>query len=105
METLQTILGSVFLLAGCVVFGMEIFGIFKLKYVLNRMHMAAMGDTLGLELSIIGLMIMSGWNIVTLKIFLVLFFLTITSPISSHLLAKLEVVIGDTDKEFTREEI
>lgn len=90
MEWLQFVLGTVFLLAGLVIFGIEIFGVFRFRYVLNRMHAAAIGDTLGLGFSLIGLMIFSGWNFVTLKLFLIVLFLWCSSPVSSHLVSRLE---------------
>ena len=68
------------------------------SYVLNRMHAAAMGDTLGIGFSFLGLMIMSGWNFTTLKLFLVILFLWFSSPVSSHLIARLEVTTNE-DKE------
>ena len=60
-------------------------------YVLNRMHAAAMGDTLGISFSLVGLMILSGFNFTTLKMALIVVFLWFASPVSSHLLARLEV--------------
>ena len=73
-------------------------GVFRFRYVLNRMHAAAMGDTLGIGFSFLGLMIMSGWNFTTLKLFLVILFLWFSSPVSSHLIARLEVTTNE-DKE------
>ncbi len=90
MEWLQFVLGTVFLLTGLVIFGIQIFGVFRFHYVLNRMHAAAIGDTLGLGVSLIGLMIFSGWNFVTLKLFLIILFLWCSSPVSSHLVSRLE---------------
>ena len=62
------------------------------------MHAAAMGDTLGIGFSLLGLIIMSGWNFTTLKLFLVILFLWFSSPVSSHLIARLEVTTNE-DKE------
>ena len=90
MEWLQFALGTVFLLTGLVIFGIQIFGVFRFRYVLNRMHAAALGDTLGLGVSLIGIMIFSGWNFVTLKLFLIILFLWCSSPVSSHLVSRLE---------------
>jgi len=91
METIRLVIGAVFLFAGMAVFAIEVYGVFHFKNTLNRMHAAAMGDTLGIGISMIGLMIMSGLNFVTLKMGLVVIFLWFSSPVASHLLAKLEV--------------
>ena len=90
-EWLRLIAGSVFLLIGLVIFFTEIFGVFHFRYVLNRMHATAMGDTLGISSCMIGLMIFSGWNYTTLKLLLIVVFLWLASPVSSHVLARLEV--------------
>ena len=91
LEWIKFIVGSIFLILGIVTFVIEILGVFHLKYVLNRMHMAATGDTLGIFLSLVGLMFMNGLNFTTLKLALVVIFLWFSSPVSSHLIARLEV--------------
>ena len=90
MEWIRFIAGAAFLLIGLIIFVIEIYGVFHMKYVLNRMHAAAMGDTLGISACLIGLMIFSGLNMTTVKIGLIIVFLWLSSPVSSHLLAKLE---------------
>lgn len=95
IEWVRFIVGTVVLLCGLSIFVVEIYGIFHLKYVLNRMHAAAMGDTLGISISLIGLMIFSGFNFTTLKMMLIVAFLWLASPVSSHLIARLEVSSGD----------
>lgn len=90
IEWLQFILGVSFLLVGLGVFTVQVFGVFKFDYVLNRMHAAAMGDTLGIGISLVGLIILSGWNFASLKMALIIVFLWNASPVSSHLIARLE---------------
>lgn len=95
MEYLRYIIGSAFLLIGMIIFLIEVMGIFRLKCALNRMHATAMGDTLGLASSILGIMIFSGLNFTTLKMALVVVFLWFTSPVASHLIARLELLTYD----------
>ena len=80
---------------GLATFFTEIFGVFHFRYVLNRMHATAMGDTLGISSCMVGLMIFSGWNFTTLKLLLVVVFLWFASPVSSHVLARLEVATNE----------
>lgn len=87
--------GCLFLLVGIVFFFTELFGVFHFKYVLNRMHAAAMGDTLGISACLLGLMIFSGFNFTTLKFFLIIVFLWFASPVSSHVLARLETATNE----------
>ncbi|MBR5359429.1 MAG: monovalent cation/H(+) antiporter subunit G [Lachnospiraceae bacterium] len=95
MEWIRLIIGGAFLLIGLIIFVVEIYGVFHMKYVLNRMQAAALGDTLGLSSSLIGLMIYSGLNMTTLKIALIVVFLWFSSPVASHLLARLEVTTNE----------
>lgn len=94
-DWIRLIIGSAFLICGLVIFFTEIFGVFHLNYVLNRMHAAAMGDTLGISSCLVGLMFFSGLNFTTLKLLLIVCFLWFTSPVSSHVVARLEVATND----------
>ena len=87
--------GTGLLLVGVCVFAIELFGVFKFRYVLNRMHVAAIGDTLGIGISLLGLMVLSGFNFTSLKLGLVIVFLWLASPVSSHLISRLEVVTNE----------
>lgn len=94
-EWIRFLAGSTFLGVGLVIFFTEIFGVFHFRYVLNRMHATAMGDTLGISSCMIGLMIFNGWNFTTLKLVLIVVFLWLASPVSSHVLARLEVATNE----------
>lgn len=97
---IRFIVGIVLILCGIIVFGIELFGVFKFHYVLNRMHAAAMGDTLGIALSMLGLIILCGLNFTSLKMVLVVVFLWFASPVASHMLSRFEVA---TNEELSRE--
>lgn len=94
-EWIRLIIGTAFLIVGLVIFFTEIWGVYRFKYVLNRMHAAAMGDTLGISSCLIGLMIFSGFNFTTLKILLIIIFLWFSSPVASHVVSRLEITIND----------
>lgn len=98
IEWIRFLIGAILLLCGLGIFAIEMIGVFRFKYVLNRMHSAAMGDTLGIGFSMIGLILMSGLNFTSLKLFCVVVFLWFSSPVSSHLIARLEVTT-DQEKE------
>ena len=87
LEIIRMTAGFALLLLSVCVFVFEVIGIFKMDFCLNRMHSAAMGDTLGLAFGIFGLMLICGFNFTTLKMLLVLIFLWCTSPVASHLIA------------------
>ncbi len=95
LEWIRFVAGVGLLLMGLGIFILQIFGVFKFKYVLNRMHAAAMGDTLGIGVSLTGLIILSGFNFTSLKMALIILFLWLASPVSSHLISRLEVVTNE----------
>ena len=107
LEWIRFLLGTGLLLVGLGIFLLQIFGVFKFKYVLNRMHAAAMGDTLGIGFSLTGLILLSGFNFTSLKMALIIVFLWLASPVSSHLISRLEVVTNEhlaKDCDLPREE-
>ena len=53
---------------------------FKFKYVLNRMHVAAKCDSLGAFLILVGCMILGGFSFMTLKLLLVLLISLVNKP-------------------------
>jgi len=99
LEWVRFLAGTGLLLMGLGIFALQIFGVYKFKYVLNRMHAAAMGDTLGISVSLTGLILLSGWNFTSLKMALVIVFLWLASPVSSHLISRLEVVTNENLEE------
>lgn len=78
--------------AGVVVMVMAVLGTFRFHYVLNRMHAAAMADTLGTLLILSGLVVMSGFSALSLKMLVVIVFMWMASPVMSHMIARAEVL-------------
>ncbi len=91
METIRYLIAAVLLFIGVGIACIATFGLFKFKYVLNRMHAAAMCDTLALMICLLGVAVIFGISFVTLKLVLIIIFLWLASPVSSHLIARLEV--------------
>lgn len=100
METIKFILMTLCLLTGLFIFVVATFGLFKFKYVLNRVHSAAMCDTMASFMIILGLIIFFGFSVDSLKLFFVIVFLWITNPVASHVLVKTEYLtdIDDADE-------
>lgn len=88
---IRFVVGILFLLAAVVFFIIQMLGVFKMKYVLNRMHLAAIGDALALGLAIVGIILLNGFNFTSFKLLLVPCFMFFTSPVSSHLISRMEV--------------
>lgn len=70
-------------------------GLFRFPDFFTRMHAASITDTLGGGLIMIGLLVQVGdeW-IVAVKLLLIILFIFLTSPTSSHALAKAAIHSG-----------
>ena len=82
---------AVILSAGILCFALEVVGIFRFGDVLNRMHASGIGDTMGLLCVVLSLMIAAGWAFTTLKLLLLIIFMWLTSPTSTHFLSMVEL--------------
>jgi multicomponent Na+:H+ antiporter subunit G len=81
-----------------------VYGVYKFKFAMNRMHAAAIGDTMGLLLGAIGLIILKGFSWFSLKMTIVVIFLWLTSAVSSHVIMRMEYNIDDdVEKEVSNE--
>lgn len=80
-----------FLALAVFIFFSEVLGFYKFQYVMNRMHAAAMGDTLGIGSVAIAVAVLTGELSATLKLVLIILFLFLTGPVVTHLLAGAEV--------------
>jgi multicomponent Na+:H+ antiporter subunit G len=100
IEWIRFLAGGLLLVLGLLIFLIEMIGVFRFRYVLNRMHAAAMGDTLGIGCCLLGLIVMKGFCFTSLKLLLVIVFLWFSSPVSSHLIARLEVATAEDGEQF-----
>ncbi len=83
------------LLAGLVFMILAVFGVNRFHRALNRMHAAAMGDTLGILFVFLGLMLMRGFSMDSLKLFLVILLFWLAGPVSGHMISRLEAMTDE----------
>jgi multicomponent Na+:H+ antiporter subunit G len=79
--------GSFFVLVGGV-------GVLRMPDLYTRMHAASVTETLGTILVMLGLILMSGWNLASFKLFAILLFLLFTAPVASYALANTALLAG-----------
>lgn len=96
MEWVQFGFSAAFIIVGLFVFIVGIIGIYQFKFVLNRMHAAGMLDTMGIFFIVVGIAIKNGIDATTIKLFIIVLTLWLTSPIASHFIAKLEYVTDES---------
>lgn len=79
--------GSAFLLIGAV-------GVLRFPDFYTRLHPAGLTDTAGAGLILAGLMVESGFNLVTAKLVLVFALILFTSPVSAHATSRAALASG-----------
>lgn len=100
LEWIRFILTAVLMLMGLFLMVTAVIAQFRFRYVLNRMHAAAMGDTMGIFLMLLGLAVANGINMLSLKLLVLVLLFWMASPVASHLIGRLELV---TNEELDRE--
>ena len=89
---LREILAAVMIGLGLVCCCIAMYGVYKMDYVLSRIHAAAIIDTLGTLLIFAGMIVLRGFGWASAKILLILAFQWLTSPVSTHRISKVEIM-------------
>ena len=93
------IIAAICIFIGLFVFLCSILGIYRFKYAMNRMHAAALGDTMGIFFVVLGLLILGQDIFHMAKYALIILFFWLSSPISTHLIAKVELLTNKDCEE------
>lgn len=93
-------ISALLLITGLFLMLSAVVGQYRFKYVLNRMHAASMGDSMGLGLVLVSLCLAGGDGWLIAKYLLVVLFVWLTSPTAGHLIARLEIA---TDSQYQDE--
>lgn len=73
--------GGVFIVIGAA-------GLIRMPDFFTRLHAAGVCETLGAWLVLLGLLLQSGWSLVSIKLIMIFLLLVITGPTATHALAK-----------------
>ena len=92
---IRFIIAAIFIIAGVIIIASAMVGNFRFGYVLHRMQVGATADTLGTMLVILGLIIISGINTISLKLVVMILFMWIANPVQSHFLARTEIISNE----------
>ena len=102
---IRVVIAAVLLALAVFVFFSEVLGFYKFRYVLNRMHAAALGDTLGIASTVAAVAVLTGRLSATLKLLLIIVFMFLTNPVVTHLTAQAEVASHrNAGKEYREED-
>lgn len=80
-------IGSAFIVIGGI-------GVLRMPEIYTRMHASSVTETAGSLFVLIGLMILSGLSLATVKLFAIALFLLFTSPVSTYALVNTALIAG-----------
>ena len=92
---IKDIIGMLLIATGVILYVIEVIGVFRFDYVLNRMHAVAIGDSLALFLVLLGAALLIWDWFAAARIFVILIMVWLTSPVNSHLLARVETMTNN----------
>ena len=81
LADLLMVLGTVFLLAAAI-------GVLRFPDIYSRLHAAGKGDTLGQALVLLGLMLLAGATLISVKLAFIILFVLVFNPTATHALAR-----------------
>ena len=95
-ETVRYGIAALLMLCGVVSAGVSILGVFRFHFVMNRMHCAAILDTIAMAGILGGLILAKASMAFTPKLLAALVVLWVGSPIASHLVSRMEIATDET---------
>ena len=78
------------LLCAMICFTAAVLGANRFGFIMNRLHAGGIGDTLGLFLVALSIILSSGLRMPEIKLIMILIFMCFTAPASSHFLIQVE---------------
>lgn len=101
---IREIIAVVLITIGLFICVMTVVGLYRFRTTINRMHAGAMADSLGVLVIMVGLIVLCGVTVQSAKLLATVCFLWMVNPLSSHLIAKTELLTNnDIDAERDRE--
>jgi len=88
MMLLRDAVGWLLIGGGCLFMVIGALGVLRMPDVFTRMHAASVSDTFGAGLAFLGMMVMGGFTLVTVKLLFLLAFVIFFGPIATHALAR-----------------
>lgn len=94
MDMIVDILSWIFIVSGSFFTIVGAIGVLRLPDFWTRLHGMSISDSAGVILLILGMAMQAGLTLITVKLFIILAFLFITGPTSTHAVANAALVSG-----------
>ncbi len=90
----QTIVAIILILGGVFFLTVSALGLLRLPDFFARTHAVGKSETLGSILMLSGLAVYNGWELTTIKILFIMFFVLIANPTATHAVARAALRTG-----------
>lgn len=88
MITAKLIIAGVLIALGVLFFMISAIGVLRFPDFLSRLHASGIGETLGMILFGLGIIIYLGINLVSVKVLIIFIMLSLVNPVGTHLIGK-----------------
>ncbi len=85
---INSVIGMILMILGCLMIGIGIYGLYKFRDFYTRVTIASLIDTAGFICVTVGLIVYMGFSMLTLKLGIIIFFMMLLNPLSSHMIAR-----------------
>lgn len=92
---IREIIAAILLIIGGSFMFVSALGVIRLPDFYTRLHASSIGETFGLVLAGIGMIIYHGLNLTSAKILLIIVALFLVNPIGTHLIGKAAIRAGE----------
>ena len=88
LSTIITYLGWIFVFTGVLVSITGAIGCLRFPDLYTKLHALSVSDSLGVPIALTGLILINGFNFISLKIFFIIVILLFVNPFSTHALIR-----------------
>ena len=91
---IRVIISGILIFSGCFLILVAATGLVRFPDFYSRIHPAGKADSMGLFLTLLGLMVYEGFSFVSVKLVLIIAFIYIANPTATYALAKAAHIRG-----------
>ena len=91
---IREVITAILLILGFIFLVFSALGVMRLPDFYTRLHSSGIGETLGIVLIGLGLIIYEGFNILSAKILLIMVSIFLVNPVGTHLIGKAAMESG-----------
>lgn len=95
LDIVRTVIAWALIGAGGFFVIISAIGLNRMPDVFTRQHAASVGDTFGAGLMLVGMMVVAGFSLVTVKLILLLLFMWFMGPVGAHAIARAALQAGE----------